>query len=1079
MDNKARLPVSKIKITLPTRRSEVVSRPRLLDSLYEQLDKKLILVAAPAGYGKTTLLIDLATNSELPICWISLDILDQEPQRFFTYLISSIANTFPAFGKESFAALENLTSFEKDGERLLVTITNEIEDKISEHFAIVLDDYHLIDPVPVIRQLVSRFMQLSGENVHLILSSRNLPDLPDLPLFISRNQATGLSFEEVAFTPEEIQQFFLQNSNQELSRQDAELLVNETEGWISAIYLTSTTTGIRPPVRPFEASSDLSDFFAREVFNKQDPSIREFLLVTSLFDTFDVSLCQDVLDPLLEEGEKREWQTLFTNVQSHNLFTVSLGVDGRWMRYHHLFQHFLQAQLHYENPTLAWHIQHQLAHYYEKNGVWEEALHLYETLADQDSLARVLDLAGPIFILSGRIVSLSNWLERVPVSTMESHPELISLQGAVYASKGDAPLAISLLSQAESKFRASGLTDRLAVALVRRAVAYRHQGRFEQALSDAEEAIFLTTGNPDNNAQYAFAEAHRVKGQALFRLDKSDKALACLEHAINLYESLGETNSIPILEMEIGVVYLARGDSQAALRYFDLALNAWDETGNLEWKAVLLNNLGVLHHTSGNFELALQTLENALYAAERSGNLPTQALTLNSLGDLLTDLQDYDQALIYNEQAIDIATQIGYTYVVFLGTLSKVRLTRLAGQPTLAESIMQPLLNNIDNVPPFQKALLDLEIGCCMLETNRAEQAASFFSSALRLFTQGNHAVEECIARLWYGTSLSQYDHKKCLSELAAMDQATCDLDISSTLIINASQAIKWLKELLQSNEISSRLKKFFEKAELFSQNLPSVRRRLRQISRRISISPPHLDIHTFGPAQVLRNEQLLNLSDWQTRETRDLFFYFLNSPPVTKEQVGAIFWPDISPARLKMRFKTNMYRLRRAVGQDVIIFQGDNYRFNRNIDYVCDREYFEELLTEASLIKQINERISRLQKAVDLVTGPYLADIDSDWVALERAHLEEFYLNALSELANDYLSTNQALQSLEISERILKVNPLLEQTYRLRMRAFSMLKDRVSITKQYQLCREILEQELGIQPSNETERLFKHLIKI
>jgi LuxR family maltose regulon positive regulatory protein len=1079
MDNKARLPVSKIKITLPTRRSEVVSRPRLLDSLYEQLDKKLILVAAPAGYGKTTLLIDLATNSELPICWISLDILDQEPQRFFTYLISSIANTFPAFGKESFAALENLTSFEKDGERLLVTITNEIEDKISEHFAIVLDDYHLIDPVPVIRQLVSRFMQLSGENVHLILSSRNLPDLPDLPLFISRNQATGLSFEEVAFTPEEIQQFFLQNSNQELSRQDAELLVNETEGWISAIYLTSTTTGIRPPVRPFEASSDLSDFFAREVFNKQDPSIREFLLVTSLFDTFDVSLCQDVLDPLLEEGEKREWQTLFTNVQSHNLFTVSLGVDGRWMRYHHLFQHFLQAQLHYENPTLAWHIQHQLAHYYEKNGVWEEALHLYETLADQDSLARVLDLAGPIFILSGRIVSLSNWLERVPVSTMESHPELISLQGAVYASKGDAPLAISLLSQAESKFRASGLTDRLAVALVRRAVAYRHQGRFEQALSDAEEAIFLTTGNPDNNAQYAFAEAHRVKGQALFRLDKSDKALACLEHAINLYESLGETNSIPILEMEIGVVYLARGDSQAALRYFDLALNAWDETGNLEWKAVLLNNLGVLHHTSGNFELALQTLENALYAAERSGNLPTQALTLNSLGDLLTDLQDYDQALIYNEQAIDIATQIGYTYVVFLGTLSKVRLTRLAGQPTLAESIMQPLLNNIDNVPPFQKALLDLEIGCCMLETNRAEQAASFFSSALRLFTQGNHAVEECIARLWYGTSLSQYDHKKFLSELAAMDQATCDLDISSTLIINASQAIKWLKELLQSNEISSRLKKFFEKAELFSQNLPSVRRRLRQISRRISISPPHLDIHTFGPAQVLRNEQLLNLSDWQTRETRDLFFYFLNSPPVTKEQVGAIFWPDISPARLKMRFKTNMYRLRRAVGQDVIIFQGDNYRFNRNIDYVCDREYFEELLTEASLIKQINERISRLQKAVDLVTGPYLADIDSDWVALERAHLEEFYLNALSELANDYLSTNQALQSLEISERILKVNPLLEQTYRLRMRAFSMLKDRVSITKQYQLCREILEQELGIQPSNETERLFKHLIKI
>jgi two-component SAPR family response regulator len=529
--------------------------------------------------------------------------------------------------------------------------------------------------------------------------------------------------------------------------------------------------------------------------------------------------------------------------------------------------------------------------------------------------------------------------------------------------------------------------------------------------------------------------------------------------------------------MEIGVVYLARGDSQAALRYFDLALQAWEETGNLDWKAVLLNNLGVLHHTSGNFEQALQTLENALHAAERSGNLPTQALTLNSLGDLLIDLRDFEQARMYHEQATDIATQIGYTYLVFFGTLSKARLTRLAGQPTLAESLLQPLLNKIDNVPPFQKALLDLEIGCCMLETNRAEQAASYFSNALNLFIQGNHAVEECIARLWYGTALSQFDRQKCLTELAAMDQANCDLDLSSTLLINASQAINWLKETLQSKEISSHLKIFFDKAEQFSQNLPSLRRRLRQTSQRVSISSPHLDIHTFGPAQVLRNEHPLNLSDWQTRETRDLFFYFLDSPPVTKEQVAAIFWPDISPARLKMRFKTNMYRLRRAVGQDVIIFQGDNYRFNKNIDYVCDRESFEGLLTEASLIKQVKERIPRLQKAVDLVAGPYLADIDTDWAALERARLEEFYLNALSELANDYLSTNQALKSLEISERILKVNPLLEQTYRLRMRAFSMLKDRVSIAKQYQLCREVLEQELGIQPSNETEQLFQNLI--
>ena len=159
MDTMSPFPISKTKIVAPLRRPEIVTRSRLIDEFHALLNKKLVLLSAPAGYGKTTLLIDFSMQSEIPICWLSLDVLDQEPQRFLAYFISCIQQRFNAFGKESFSALNNLASLEKENERLVVTITNEIYRNIHEHFAIILDDYHFIDQIPEIRIFINRFIQ--------------------------------------------------------------------------------------------------------------------------------------------------------------------------------------------------------------------------------------------------------------------------------------------------------------------------------------------------------------------------------------------------------------------------------------------------------------------------------------------------------------------------------------------------------------------------------------------------------------------------------------------------------------------------------------------------------------------------------------------------------------------------------------------------------------------------------------------------------------------------------------------------------------------------------------------------------
>jgi len=1073
------IPISRTKIVIPALRPEILHRARLLALFDTLVEKKLIIMTAPAGYGKTSLLVDFTRQSEMPVCWLSLDTLDKDPQRFISYLIAALAERFPNFGKRSNAVLRTITSFEQDSERLLSSLINEVNDQIDVNFALVVDDYHLVDYIPHIRDLFSRFVSLVGENCHVILASRRLPTLPNIAQMVARQQVSGFDLEELAFRPDEIRTLYENNYGVKLADDVVEELERQTEGWITGLLLSATevVSGIPDPSnavllasrrRAYRATGvDLAVYLDEQVLSQQPPELRQFLLQTSLLEEFDVYLCQAVLGA-------GNWKNLLGTVKRNSLFVLPVGPQGKWLRYHHLFGEFLQERILQESPERANIILARLADVYEERREWEKAYALLQQLGNPDALAGLVERVGTFVLLSEHLITLQSWLDDLPAALLEKRPSLLSLKGAFLCSLGDGRAALPLLDRAIAMLENAGDLPGLPQTLVRRAAARRIVGDYSGAIQDADEALQLGKQSPD--LKHEFAEAARFKGLSLFRLGQVEQATRYLEDSLHRYELLGEAESIARLQIEMGLACRATGKYAAAAQFYQKALAEWKRENNLNSQANALNNLAVLYYMQGDYESAVKILEEGLACARQGGFRWQEALMLASLGDVLSDLDDYESAHQTYTTATGIAQQVSYQFLVNYLLLAQVRLARLRGRFQEAHSHLQevrPLIQAASS--NYESGLLHLESGCLSLAEAHLRPALSELQNALDQFQRGNLTAETQWTHVWLaaafagsGDETTAQNHLRTV--LSALSQEAGDLPLVHML----RHATPWLADLLSDPETDPLLRRITQAED----HLPTLRKRLRRMLKAAPLQASRLTIQTLGKPQVRLNGKRVALSQWQTLSVRDLFFFFLlSSRPVTKEEIGEVFWPDIDPARLKLRFKNNLYRLRRALGPEVILFENNLYFFNRYLDYEYDVEEFDSHFAQAKIAEQVEDKIAQLRAATKLWHGSYLQGVDAVWAWPERHRLEQACLEALRQLAELQRQTGDRESALQACQRALEVDSCLEDFHRLAMRLHADRGDRLAVIWQYQACRDALQTELDMIPSEETQALYQRLI--
>lgn len=405
------------KIFIPRPRKNLVPRSRLVDRLNAGLDKKLTLIAAPAGFGKTTLLSEWIPKSPRCVTWLSLDEGDNDPAQFWAYFITSLQGLNSDLGANALALIQSPRA---PGIRsILQELINDLVD-FPDFFASVLDDYHFIDSQPI-HEALSFLIDHLPNNMHLIITTREDPELPVARLR-ARDQLTEIRAQELRFSREETGAFLQSVMGLDLSRQDVVALGDRTEGWVVGLQLAGLSMQKQADKKAFISEFSGShrhilDYLSEEVLQRQPEDVRYFLLHTSILDRLNGSLCDAVTSRL-------ESDRLLAHLETANLFVMPLDEERRWYRYHHLFADLLRNQLARSQQDLIPELHQRASQWFEENGDIRAAVEHGLQASGLSRAAYLIEQHTLPMLYKGEVTRVVGWFERLPEEILQSVPML-------------------------------------------------------------------------------------------------------------------------------------------------------------------------------------------------------------------------------------------------------------------------------------------------------------------------------------------------------------------------------------------------------------------------------------------------------------------------------------------------------------------------------------------------------------------------------------------------------------------------------------------------------------------------------
>jgi LuxR family transcriptional regulator, maltose regulon positive regulatory protein len=637
--------------------ARVVSRPRLVERFNEGLaaERKLTLVSAPAGFGKTTCVSEWLNDLDLPAAWLSLDKLDDDPARFFAYFVAALQRVEASLGQEIAGVL-------RSGQLppLEVVAASLIQDifELPMRFLLILDDFHVIQD-PDILQVLERLLFNQPPQLHLVLITREDPQLP-----LARTRANGEMTEiraaDLRFAGQEPARFLNEMMGLSLNKEDLNFLETRTEGWIVGLQLAGLSMRGHSDPSAFIASLSGSHRFilgylTEEVLNRQPSEIQTFLLQTSILDKLNGELCDAVT-------RRSNSQAMLERLLNGNLFLIPLDDDQTWYRYHHLFADLLRSQQNRLAGQQVEELHRRASLWYEQAGMRAEAVDHALAASDYARAVALLESFAMPILQHGYVKGADRWLKAIPAEWHAQSPRTNLAFAWMHLLRGSYHELEPYLSQVEAYFTSAQTRP--------------------------------TDDSPDNHplaeleAEYYALQANRlqVQGRPKEAIEMAQRSLQMAgpeQYFVSSFAYLG-----------LGGGYRQAGDLASALQAYEKGLQASRQAGTYVSEMLAASVVTLISIQSGRLRYAAEVCQLALERYQRleedSGTIvPTAGGVFGSLGEVHYEWNQLDKARQYIERGLQISTLGSHTGTIIFLKLYLARLAQAEGSLEAAQQLVQ------------------------------------------------------------------------------------------------------------------------------------------------------------------------------------------------------------------------------------------------------------------------------------------------------------------------------------------------------------------------------------------------------
>ena len=614
------MPVSLLstKLYIPHARTNAISRPRLTDQLLAGVDRpgSFTLLSGPAGFGKTTLLSEFVALLQQPVAWVSLDEGDNDPIRFWTYLIAACQTVQDGVGEFALALFS--TPQPLPVEAVPSILINDLVE-LDHDLILILDDFHMIQNENIQAAFLFLLEHLPRK-LYIVVSTRVDPPWP-LARFRARNQLVEVRAQDLRLTTEEAAAFLNQLMGLSLSMEDVAALEARTEGWVAGLQLAALSVkgcrDIAGFIKTFTGSHIyIAEYLVEEVLQRQPEDVQAFLLQTSILECLNVGLCEAVTG-----GENG--QSVLMALHRANLFVIPLDDEGRWFRYHHLFADLLQARLRQSlSPEAIAALHQRAAAWYEQVGMTSEAIMHALAATDYSYVVHLVEKVALPMILKAYFKTVEDWLQAIPLEYLRESPRV--------------NFAIAWMHLLRRNF----------------AQATPHLERLQRIFSTLEKSEI----DPSLEGEWLALQSMllNAQGKAVESIDLAEQALKILPE--------GETQVRSMTYMGLAQAYEQTLDYERAAEACELIIQKAHAAGDLPSEMFGLSYLGLMYIQQGKLHAAEVIASVALQRIERTGSFsPFSATLYGELAQVYYHWHQLEKARGYFSRSVELSKLGGFS----------------------------------------------------------------------------------------------------------------------------------------------------------------------------------------------------------------------------------------------------------------------------------------------------------------------------------------------------------------------------------------------------------------------------------